>query len=220
MLYQLADLNSNDYIQCLKKGPLVYVRTLKAASTFFFNNFIQDSWKDIHYNDINWSKDHVFSYILDPVIRRNKALAEAVISGRCQMLSFIPEFLELISGAAFLDTHGISLHTQYKNRVRNIDWIPLSKWPNDGIRYTEKLLKWYDVGIPVWQKEYIHESSLSNKSIYDKIAAVTKDVFGETLSHKEELQDYLRNDILLYLEVVSKFNPHCKTWPEMSWLSK
>ena len=59
-------------------GNLVYYRNYKCATTFYLHIF--KTWEEITTHDIDWEKDHVFSYIRDPIERYRSGIAEFLFS--------------------------------------------------------------------------------------------------------------------------------------------
>jgi hypothetical protein len=146
-------------IECLEKNNTVYVRNLKCASTFFYQNFIQDDWHPIKFESIDWDC-HVFGHILDPIERRYKGIAEYI-----KMCNLEQEYLEseklqkLIKSAPFLDRHSTPYHLLFENKIHSIDWIPLSKDYQQNIKCTEILLQNDNINPPTWNYSLVHSSN-------------------------------------------------------------
>ena len=67
-------------------GPLVYLRTLKCASTFFWQSFTKFGWVEIEFDKIDWQKQQVFSHIMHPTQRRLKGISEFIWINQTQDL--------------------------------------------------------------------------------------------------------------------------------------
>ena len=204
-------------------GNLVYVRTLKCASTFFWDSFKKLGWWGIEFDKIDWKNQHVFSHIMDPDKRRHKGVAEYINMYNAYDLFYQNEtFKKFIAHVPSLDQHSISYHDQYGNYCNLIDWIPLSgrshefTWwltPEESVAKTDLLLRHHGVKVfDRWAWDRINSSS-------DRQKQLEKDL-GE-LWQKDQpnwTSWYLQRDRELYNRVISKFNYEAATWAESSWL--
>lgn len=196
-------------------GDLVYVRTLKCASTFFWETFKKLGWWEIKFDEIDWKNQHVFSHMLDPDQRRHKGVAEYIDMNDAYDLFYHNEtFKKFIAHTPSLDQHSTSYYDQYGNYCNQIDWIPLSGRSHaEVVAKTDLLLQHH--GIKVfnrWDWGRIHPSS-------DRQKKLQKDL--EDLWCKDQpfwTSWYLERDRLLYHRVMAKFNHDGATWPETSWL--
>lgn len=208
------------YIQCITCGPVVYVRTLKCASTFFYNSLrYEHRWEEINYNDINWDQQYVFGHILEPIARRHKGIAEYV-----DMLGLQDDFLsntnlqKLIATQPALDMHSVSLSQYYGKHMWLIDWIPLSDNNHKTIVDTEKLLT-YTCQIKYfrWKYDNVHSSTPEKKNIELKIKELWNEHEISNLIHPLTWA-YFAEDLALYNKVMELYNPTGTTWDQMSWL--
>jgi hypothetical protein len=214
--------------ESLRFKNLVYVRNLKCASTFFYENLLNVfNWKNISYQDIDWDTDHVFGHIIDPVVRRHKAVAEFV---DMQMLS--EEFLKnknlqlLLGVAPYLDRHGIPYTATFRDKCYKIDWIPILDSNIDNITNTQKLLNYYngtDIQLADWDHQFVHVGSTVKKEVERVLkhhweTAITRLPTNLTRSITEIEMEYLAGDLALYNNILNKFDATADTWPDMSWL--
>jgi hypothetical protein len=196
-------------------GHLVYVRTLKCASTFFWESFKKLGWWEIKFDEIDWKNQHVFSHMLEPDQRRHKGVAEYVNMNDAYDLFYQNEtFRKFIAHTPSLDQHSTSYHDQYGNYCNQIDWIPLTGLSHEeSADKTDLLLQHHGIKVfDNWAWERIHPSTDQQKKLH-------KDL--EDLWHKDLpfwANWYLERDRLLYHRVVAKFNYDGATWPETSWL--
>jgi hypothetical protein len=204
-------------------GHLVYVRTLKCASTFFWNSFKKLGWWEIDFDTIDWKNQHVFSHIMDPDRRRHKGVAEYINMYNAYDLFYQNEtFRKFIKHVPSLDQHSISYHDQYGNYCNLIDWIPLSgrshefTWwltPEESVAKTDLLLRHHGI------KVFNNWAWTQKNSSSDRQKQLEKDL--EELWNKDQphwVDWYLQRDRELYQRVVSKFNYNAATWPESTWL--
>jgi hypothetical protein len=202
-------------IQTMSCGPLVYVRTLKCASTFFWETFKKIGWWEIKFNDIDWKNQRVFSHILDPDQRRHKGVAEYINMNDAYDLFYHSEtFRRFVAHTPALDQHSVSYHDQYGNYCNQIDWIPLTGRSHEqSVAKTDQLLRYN--GIKVFDRWSWDREHLST----DRQKKLQKDL--EDLWCKDQpfwLDWYLHRDRDLYRRIVEKFNHDSETWHESSWL--
>ena len=208
-------IKQSRYIECLRWNNLVYVRTLKCASEFFYRNFDEtSSWEKINWDQIDWSQDRVFSYIMDPVRRRHKGIAEFLIHHRLtEQLFDNSKFAELVSHLPFLDEHSAGMYTIYEDYADQIDWIPLSLNHAQGVKYTNLLLESYNHPLIKWNNEFVHTTDNYMKEIFEKIEQLW-------LIEPNELavRCYFEKELRLFERVHTKFNYNGDNWNEISWL--
>jgi len=207
-------------IEVCSCGPLVYVRTLKCASTFFYWNFTKTfGWHEIDYQDIDWDRQHVFGHLAEPITRRHKAVAEYI-----DMHSLGHEYLnnenlqQLLDETPTLDCHSAPYLDTFQTDAYRIDWIPLSDNNDDNIDITARLLRTYGVDNVQWDRDFDHSASASKKAVELKL----KETWEKRYSTYNDLPAWLKrhysDDITLYRVVTSKFNPDASSWTDTSWI--
>ena len=208
------------YIMACSCGPVVYVRSLKTASTFFYNNLVRNhGWEEINFDAIDWDRQRVFSHIIDPIQRRHKAFAEYLfMTGNENLFYENNNFRKMLQTLPVLDVHSVSLHDYFGSRVRSIDWIPLQGSHDENIKTTEKFLQeMANMRLFYWDRGFEHNSPHNKKQLAADIArdwdhAMTNNNIPDVTWL------YLGPDIDLYKEVVKKFNLGEKNWEQCSWL--
>ena len=228
-MYRANQLNDTRQIECARWNHLVYVRTLKCASEFFYRNFVENvGWQAVAYHTIDWARDHVFSYIMNPLERRHKGLAERILqTGNADLLDDT-RFQNLIEHVASLDLHSASLSITYGSHMWLIDWIPLEPlelWTdctgldhavtNPAANLTDRLLRDAGHGPVPWKDEFLHTSWSGMREAYSKIKAT----WNRNGTVPWETVEYFRQDLLLYDQVISRFNAGANTWDQTSWLN-
>jgi hypothetical protein len=208
------------YIMACTCGPLVYVRSLKTASTFFYHNLVQHyGWQEINFNDVDWDRQRVISHIIDPVERRHKAFAEYLsMTHNVELFYSNPNFRRMLTTLPLLDVHSTSLHDYFGSRTRNIDWIPLGADAQQNIRITERVLNEHaGVKTHKWDHSFVHASTQEKHQLAQDLradwqAAMTaRDIPEVTML-------YLERDISLYRLVQQYFNADGADWEQTSWL--
>jgi len=209
---------AKNYVQACSNGPLTYLRTLKNASSFFFNSLTGNfRWWPVAWSEIQWHETHVFSHIQDPIQRRHKGILEYIIINNCtDLLTGDQDFQRLIRYVPCLDEHTVSLFDMYGSWCYSIDWIPIYSDPSDTIATTEKLLKVYGQRIFPWD----HGASRPASEHMKKLLRVIQDLWSNCDQQHlpGHTRAYLARDIDLYDQVMSKFNPNGDTWRRSSWL--
>lgn len=225
MSHHLASINEFN-VHIYRNKNVVYLATLKAASTFYTSLVLANNWEVIRFSDINWSIDHVFGFIVDPKVRYLKAVTEDYFNEEVEMVidgieDWVPdpEFQNILcailgkhkSQCFVLTHHSLPLSVTLGDYVRKIDWIPADTDIRSEIFFT-KLCEKYKIAID-YTSENIdeHKSNAYKTLIFNKL----KDLFGNG-NYFQEL--VLAKDIDLYNEVKSKFNVNGSTWDEISWL--
>lgn len=207
-------------IACCTSGPLVYVRNLKCASTFFWNNLTQTwNWQEITWESIDWKHQRVFGHIMEPMRRRIKGMAEYLhMTDMAEEFRTNPRFQEFLLNVPALDPHSSSYHDFFGNLAWHIDWIPLHEHDHHRpIELTEKLL--YHYGHRVlgrWNHGWAHEGTTekqATENLLNKLITI-----GRTLP--EQIAWYYHNDIELWKRVNARFNPNGGSWPKISWLEQ
>lgn len=205
------------YIQALSCGPVVYLRTLKCGSTFFYNNLVDWGWEEINFKDINWQTQIVFSHVMEPLRRRHKAIAEYIfMTGTWDLLRDDPKFQQFVQRVPLLDAHSVSYHDYYGQLSWLIDWIPLSEDHAENTELTQRLLN-YGAGMRTfnWNLDHAHPGHSIKKEIENKLI----ELWSQPQNQPREYVDfYLERDQLLYQTVMQKFNKNADTWPRTSWL--
>ena len=205
-------------------GDLVYVRTLKCASTFYWETFKKLGWSEIDFDKIDWKNQHVFSHMMWPDHRRHRGVAKYIDMHDAYDLFYENEtFRKFIAHIPGLDQHSVSYHDQYGNYCNLIDWIPLSGRKKGDVWWltheqtvakTDLLLRHY--GIKVfnnWAWDQSHQSTERQKKIVQDL----EDLWCKDQPHWGDW--YLQRDRILYNRVIAKFNfDPGKSWLETSWL--
>jgi hypothetical protein len=186
---------------------LVYLRTLKCASTFFYNNFRdKQGWSEIHFNKIDWTHHKVFSHILHPHYRRAKGLAEYIhMYGLESKYWNDLDFQQFIHASLGLDLHSLTVDLTYSYPACcEINWLPVLSDHGLTIDITNDLLSQHMIVLPQWDLSQEHLCEFDKRKISDHIL-------------RQPLADhvllYLDNDVKLYESAVAKYqkrrDPRC-----------
>lgn len=199
--YRNDGFNEDRNIECARWCNLVYARTLKSGSEFFYKNFVVTAkWEPMTWRDIDWDSDHVFSYIMDPIQRRHKGMAEYLFVNHALHLLDDLYFDRIIAQAPFLDEHSASMRTVYGDRIKDIHWIPMSQNDHDlAQRLTDQLLTEHGHTAIAWNKEFIHTTENYIGPAYRTLKSLwEQDPFvGIT-------RFYFQEDIELYISALEK----------------
>jgi len=191
-----------------KKDNLVYTYVLKNASTYYSNLLKYNNWDRILYRDINFNKHHVFGFIMDPINRYFKGLAEDITNNINNTEEFFTnnnsnEFI-------FLSGHCVPISLTYIDFYKNIDWIPLDIGIESD-QFFKKLLEHHGIDFN-FDNVFDYKSTSEKINLYKKL----KDMF----INNDILHKVLHKDILLYNSVIENFNPNGSDWNSISWLKK
>lgn len=194
-------------ITCCRYKNLVYARTLKAGSEFFYKNFtITAGWTPIKYYEIDWDHDIVFSYIMDPIQRRHKGISEMIISTDTVdlLMGHKGNFHNIVKLIPFLDGHSASLHDIYGENIENIHWILMTNDHQVAIKETEKLLSKHGVPSINWDVDYTHATGSYMSEIYARVK--THWEWTKEPQPDFTVQNYFKKDIELYNKVKEEYN--------------
>jgi hypothetical protein len=199
------------FVQAVKcpQTSLIYVRTLKCASTFFYNNFRNvQSWPEINFNDIDWQHHRVFSHILHPYHRRAKGLAEYIhMHGLESKYWNDLDFQKFIHASLGLDLHSVTVDITYSHPACcEIHWLPVLSDHDQTINITNSWLSQHLLTLPRWDLSQAHLGRSHKREISDHIQQQPLD---------DHVLLYLDNDVQLYESVVAKYpkrsNPQCNS---------
>jgi len=235
-----------DTLAC-RYGRLVYVRTLKCASSFYYGNLTMNyGWTPMAYRNIDWEHDHVFSHVMDPVTRNLKGkLEHLLITGQENLLSSA-KFLMFVRDICFFDEHSISYQDVYGDRRGEIDWIPLKASPTlegrpgvlrsnedferlmiydrvlkeyhqESMRLTENLINHFEPQHPAFDRWNSEFARPADNRMLNLFRVLQEDNLRRDLI-QSNLGQYLSADIELFHLIMEKFNPRGASWPEVTWL--
>lgn len=196
-------------------GPLVYLRTLKCASSFFWISFTRLKWQVIPFEQIDWKNQHVFSHMLDPDIRRHKAIAQVIHLNNFYDLFYNDQtFQKSIEHLAMLDRHSVSFFDLYGDRCEEIDWIPITGCEHQQVvdktgAFLEEIGK---IKMNKWAWDFKHAGTPQKKKLAQDLAELW------AVNRPESSDLYLQKDRDLHTRVSTQFNYEGLTWAQSSWL--
>lgn len=193
-------------ISCLRKNKLVYARTLKAGSEFFYKNFRDAGWFEVTFDSINWDNETVFSYIMDPIQRRHKGISEMIIKTETVdlLLEDKKNIGKLIKLIPFLDAHSASLHNIYGDHVKKINWLLMTTDHSVAIQETERFLTQHGVPVPTWNVEHTHATGGYMSEIYTRVKSHWEWTAEPQID--DTVRNYFQPDIDLYCEVKQEYH--------------
>jgi hypothetical protein len=197
-------------------GPLVYLRTLKCASSFFWTSFCQLKWSVIRFDQIDWKNQRVFSHILDPDVRRHKAIAQVIHANNAYDLFYNDqEFQRSIEHLALLDRHSLSLFDLYGDRCEEIDWIPITGRDHQQVVDKTSKFLFETSNIRVfnrWAWDHEHVGVSQKKKLEQDLAKLW------AVNRPESADQYLQQDRHLHHRVITQFDYEAAAWADSSWL--
>lgn len=206
-----------DHLKACTCGNLVYLRVLKCASSFFYNNLTENyKWESIPISSIDWAHQHVFGHIMDPVERRHKGVLEHLLTTGClDLLESNRFFRDMIAHIPRLDEHSVSIHEMFGESAWLVDWIPISQNHAETVQQTEKLLR--TTGMKRFDRwDYGHARPADQRML--AAAELLRRLWAAGNHHPQSTIAYLYRDQRLYNAVISNFNSFGDTWPDTSWL--
>lgn len=210
-------LNPHSEWLCLRSNNLVYVVTLKCASSMYRSIFTRLGWEYTTLKSINWEQDKVFSYIREPHKRRIAAVAEyASLQSPYAGTAIVcdEKYMKMMNDIFILDHHTISIRDMLGTNAELVDWIPMDT-DVDHIKMTELFLK--HNGNSVDLRFAYHMSSAERNVTIAGPRKIVQDYLA-TLPQHTYVQSYLDYDDVLYRHVTMLFNPTGGSWHDISWL--
>lgn len=195
-----------------RHNNLVYMATLKCASTFYSTLLMDNGWSRSSFDEIDWQRDHVFGFLSNPVRRWAQGIQEDIQNEESRSFTNTAyEVIENYWSHCFLVTrHSLPVTTALGDRAYQIDWIPLVDKTSNYPQF-QKLCKKYGLNVEPGENTDSHHSSS------DKVLEVD-DIERKFKTGNVMWELFLQRDIDLYNNVCNNFNPQGATWDEMSWL--
>lgn len=151
---------------------LVFLRTLKCASTFFYNNFERRlGWKELHYNQIVWDKQIVFAHCMPAQDRRAKGLAEYIFMHDLQAKYWQDLDLQhILHQSLGLDFHSLTAELFYSNLACDrIEWLPIMSDHAHTVEITNRWLLSQGIDPGQWDMQQQHLGTEAKRRISDHI---------------------------------------------------
>lgn len=194
---------------------LVYVATFKCASTYYTTLVQNNGWHRILWREINWTNDHVFGFLIDPVVRYVKALAEDYVNEEsAEFEELLFKYLEhSLPKSTLITFHSIPICTSLKQYVNKIDWIPISQ----GFNHHSLLLTLLDKHNIILSH---YGDTVDSHIGTDYKKNLEKRMFDLFNSNKQHISFnlLLSEDVELFEQVKQKINPQGIHWDQISWL--
>lgn len=153
---------------------LVYLRTLKCASTFYSELFLANGWIKQTTKDIDWNRDYVFSFIMDPYVRHIKGLVEDIVSLKIDQV-LLDTFDEVIwSNLPWIGIHSIPITMRLIDIYERIDWIPIDGEHPKHEDITDALLKKYEIELDWGIDVPRNESDEYKHALFKKLLELSK----------------------------------------------
>jgi len=194
-------------IACARFNNLVYARTLKAGSEFFYKNFIQTAgWRPMTFDQIDWNYHTVFSYVMNPVQRRHKGISEVIIQTKTVdlLLAGKGNIRNLFKLIPFLDSHSASLHDIYGTRVNDINWLLMTNDHQVAIQETNRFLAEHHAPPINWNVNYTHATGSYMSEIYTRVKAHWEQ--ENEIQRDSSVATYFDKDIELYNKIKAEYH--------------
>ena len=206
----ISDYWINDELKVFKKNNLVYVSTMKCAHQFYCHVAEKNYWDPFNFKDIDWQKDHVFGFIMDPIELYLKGLAEDLDTDRHIELYKELYNINYSRNIILLTAHSIPPSIRYQEYRYKIDWIPMVSKPNTEY-FFKKVCNHHGIDIEIPADVDRHVSSRSKLENY----RVLKTMFN---NFNGTFYKIFSTDIDFYNTVDVNFNQFGQTWNEISCL--
>lgn len=160
------------YTKLYRHGNLVYARSFGVDEHHWVNFFISLGWQPITIDEVNWDLDHVFSFIIDPVERRNRALVESIVVSGTGHLIDDPGFQKLICYLPMSGLNSMSLTDIWQDYTNKITWLPDDLKHVDGYQLLVKFAEAHNPNqlpladlLSIYPSNWVLEASASENSL-------------------------------------------------------
>lgn len=214
----IIDYTIQEYnVHLYRYENLVYVATFKCASTYYTTLLQSNGWNRIVWEEINWDKDHVFGFLIDPVVRYVKALAEDYINEESTELEqLILNFLEKsLPRSTLITFHSIPISVCLKEYTKKIDWIPIDRNFNHHSLFL-KLLDKHNVTLYHYGDMVDSHIGTEYKKDLEKKILTFFNYRNKHISFKLLFCE----DLELFDQVKNKIDPKGIHWDSISWLRR
>lgn len=203
----------NDIYQC---KDLIYLRTLKNASTYYSTVVKKNNWKEIEFNDIDWNQHTVFSFIRNPKMRYYSGLVEDILADPEILVSIMA--LAKSTRSVVFTLHSTPLSIELGDYVHKIKWIPIDINYANGVNPEQMffdLCAHHDIDIN-WDIGSIPANRLNTNDakikIYEQLMSLVESKQFSLFNNNNQIFNKLfAKDIDLYNTVCSNhtryFNP-------------
>jgi hypothetical protein len=178
---------------------VVYVRNDKCASTFFTNMFVANGWKNEPAHNLDWKKDFVFGFIMDPYVRHVKGLVEDAVQMGVEKIMLTNLGIKFWQNLPWIGSHSMPMSVKFGEKFQHINWIPIDIGLTSTEKIVDRLLAPYNLKVN-WNFEVDRNESLDyEKQLFHK--------FNE-LCNSQEKHALLKNicqDYQVYEQAVEKY---------------
>lgn len=148
---------------------LVFVRNEKCASTYYAGLFRANNWQPQRLADVDWERDHVFSFIRDPLIRHIKGLVEDMIMIGCEIGIVNNSSKNFWVELPWLGLHSMPISIKFGELADKINWIPLDAYDFNSEDVVKDLLKEHNIDLVWYDNLFRRKSDKYHEEIYNKI---------------------------------------------------
>ena len=198
----------NDVNQVWRQGNLVYVNHPKCASSYFTHTFQTNQWQFVAFQDIRWGHDQVFGFIMDPVTKYLKGIAQDFWDWYPDRTPEILAHLSIwIKHHTFVGWHNMPLSLKLQKYMYQVHWFPLDLPGITAMDLVQGFLQHHAHSV-TFQPEPAHVSTPAKIEIFKQI----KEKFGEL---SQSARQVLAKDIDLYNQVCESINVNGRDWKEI-----
>ena len=198
----------NDINWGYRFGDLVYINHPKCASTYYSSLLAANQWTPIKFSEIQWGKDYVFGFAMDPWIKHAKAITEDLWSRHRENLGTIldlgPTFFQDLG---LFGWHSMPLWVRLQHHMYQVHWIPLDLRQISSDTLLEHLLNHHGCSLDLGNINR-HESQPEKLSLFKQVREMLDK--GSAI-----IWQVLAQDLDLYNQIRDSVNPYGSNWTEM-----
>ena len=189
---------------------VVYVPTLKCASTYY-TNFFRDQlkWKQVNLADLNWNGISAFGLVMNPMTRRVKGITQVLCMSYKENYKNIlqllesPDFVNFVSKIIILDSHTIPYTLAFGEMLDKIHWIPMELFDDEELKdQIGCFLATKNINVEIPTSKRLNQSSTEKEKIFNTI----QDIFLTT-EPGAELGLLFANDVKFYNNLLNTYAP-------------
>lgn len=184
-----------------KKNKLVFIPILKTASIFYSSLFEKNNFQQVSGNDIDWTSDDVYGFLMNPVQRYLKGLTEDANMVHVYGTNLKKIIFEILNykqlHLCLLTVHSLPLSLQLGEYIYKIKWLPIDNQFFDPNTFIDNLCKINNIEIN-WSNHNskIHTSDRQSIELFEQL----KQAWSDGNSHFWQVYG---EDLDLYASVIS-----------------
>jgi hypothetical protein len=194
-LFFLGNHGGDNFMFCITKGPLAWIKIAKNACTSWQVALTQDGWTLENLSDYQgrWQEKTWFAFLRDPGIRHTMGVSEFLL--RYNLLDILdhPTWSKAIC-SVLCDEHTYSVHHMIPYElIQQVNWFVIDHDYYDYENLVRRFCHQHNVALPEIKK--LNKSSENVIAIRKRITEIKNQ---NELIYGSVMKNYLERDVFLY----------------------